>query len=218
MVQRTAETFGRLDYAVNCAGILGPLKPTAAYEHNDWDRVQGINNRGVFFCVREELRVMEAQEPLEASHELRKIRDSIVSIASSAGLVGVSTLPAYVSSKHGVVGLTKAVAIEYAAKGIRCNAIAPGGVDTPVSPQRTQAVADDSQLTQALAKAGEESVKAFMAGGGDAASLKASVPPTPQGRSGIPEEIADVAVFLSSEGASYVNGATWAVDGGYTCL
>lgn len=133
MVQRTTETFGRLDYAVNCAGILGPLKPTAGYEGNEWDRVQGINNRGVFFCVREELRVMETQEPLEASHELRKIRGSIVNIASSAGLVGVSTLPAYVSSKHGVVGLTKAVAIEYAAKGIRCNAIAPGGVDTPVS-------------------------------------------------------------------------------------
>lgn len=216
MVQRTTETFGRLDYAVNCAGILGPLKPTAGYEGNEWDRVQGINNRGVFLCVREQLRVMETQEPLEASHKLRKIRGSIVNIASSAGLVGVSTLPAYVSSKHGVVGLTKAVAIEYAAKGIRCNAIAPGGVDTPVS--AVFSTVADTQLTQALAKAGEESVKAFMAGGGDPTALKVSVPPTPQGRSGIPEEIADVAVFLSSEGASYVNGATWAVDGGFTCL
>lgn len=134
MVKRTVESFGRLDYAVNCAGIIGPLKPTAGYEGDEWDRVQGINNRGVFLCVREQLRVMENQEPLEASHEVRKIRGSIVNIASSAGLVGVGTLPSYVSSKHGVVGLTKAVAIDYAAKGIRCNAIAPGGVDTPVSP------------------------------------------------------------------------------------
>ncbi|GMK53555.1 hypothetical protein CspeluHIS016_0101410 [Cutaneotrichosporon spelunceum] len=189
MVNATVERFGRLDYAVNCAGIAGVPGRMAAIEDKDWDKVIGVNQSGVFYSMREQLAVMSAQEPLDgASDERRAQRGAIVNIASIAGLVGVGGLPGYVASKHAVVGLAKAAAAEYSGAGIRINNIAPGYIDTPM----TQMAEVDADL--------------------------AHLPPVPIQRPGRPEEIADVAVFLCSEGASFVTGATWPVDGGYTSL
>ncbi|RSH84209.1 uncharacterized protein EHS24_005718 [Apiotrichum porosum] len=189
MVEGTAEKFGRIDYAVNCAGVAPPPGPTAQCPTEDYDRVVGINQRGVFFCVREQLKVMEKQEPLAVEADtVRNQRGSIVNIASIAGLIALSGVPGYISSKHGVIGLSKAVCAEYGGKGIRCNSIAPGFVDTP------------------------------MIQGSQVAEMLTQLPPVPMNRVGHPEEIADVVTFLSSTGASFVNGATWTVDGGYTVI
>ncbi|WVQ81986.1 hypothetical protein IAT38_004113 [Cryptococcus sp. DSM 104549] len=184
--------FGRVDYAVNSAGITNKSK-VGDFMTAEWDRVMNVNQKGVFFCMREQLAQMEKQEylPCSAADPRRAQRGSIVNVCSINSFVAARRNAAYVTSKHGIVGLTKTCALDYAESGIRCNGIAPGYVETPItlSPQNIEVLRKSTKPEK-----------------------------TPQGRPAVPEEIADVIVFLSGEGASYVNGAVWEVDGGFLCL
>jgi len=178
MVAAALEQFGRLDCAFNNAGIEGEPAPFANFADDAWDRVIAVNLTGVFNCLRAELAHMSANGG-----------GSIVNTASIAGLVGFPGSAAYVASKHAVVGLTKAAALDYAKQGVRVNALCPGVIDTDMIRRATE------QSPQLLAQV-------------EAAH--------PMGRIGRPEEVADYAVWLCSDEASFVTGQAIAVDGGYT--
>ena len=175
MVDKTIARWGHLDCALNNAGTTGASAPTADHTLDDWNRAVALNLTGVFLCLKYEIPAM-----LERG-------GSIVNMASGAGLVGFAGLPAYVASKHGVVGLTRAAALEYAAQGIRINAICPGSTRTPM-------------------------LEGFM--GGDPQIERMMTRAVPLGRLGRPEEIADAVVWLCSDAASFVVGHALAVDGG----
>jgi NAD(P)-dependent dehydrogenase (short-subunit alcohol dehydrogenase family) len=175
MVDQAVARLGHLDCALNNAGMTGTSAPTADYELDDWNRAIALNLTGVFLCLKYELPAM-----LERG-------GSIVNMASGAGLVGFPGLPAYVASKHGVVGLTKAAALEYASHGVRINAICPGSTRTPM-------------------------LEGFM--GGDEQVERTMTRAVPLGRLGVPSEIAEAVVWLCSDAASFVVGHALAVDGG----
>lgn len=177
MVAETVDRFGGLDYACNNAGIEGTPMPTADCTDENWDRTIAINLTGVFLCMRAEIPRM-----------LERGGGAIVNVSSVAGLVGFENIPAYTASKHGVVGLTKTAALDYATQGIRVNAICPGVIDT-------------------------EMVQRFTRGDPEASAQLTSSEPV--GRMGTPEEIADSVVWLCSDGASFVTGQAIAVDGGF---
>ncbi|MDQ4098184.1 MAG: SDR family oxidoreductase [Actinomycetota bacterium] len=176
MVDEVVGRFGRLDCAHNNAGITGPAALTADYDAAQWELVLAVNLTGVFHCLRHELAAM-----------LRAGGGAIVNTASFSGLVAVPRIPAYVASKHGVVGLTKAAAVEYGRKGIRVNAVCPGSTRTPM-------------------------VDGFS--GGDPRVEEAMAAASPMRRLAEPEEIARTVVWLCSDEASFVNGHALAVDGG----
>ena len=176
MVSVAVETFGRLDAAVNNAGTTGKGGMTADYDVEDWHRTIALNLDSVFFCLRAEIPAM-----------LESGGGAIVNVASGAGLVGFAGLPAYVASKHGVVGLTRASALEYARQGIRINCVCPGSTRTPM-------------------------LEGFM--GGDPKIEKMMKAGVPLGRLGRPDEIAAAIVWLCSDAASFVVGHAMAVDGG----
>ena len=178
MVSETVSRFGRIDAAFNNAGIhTGTRIPFHEYPEDEWDRVIGVNLKGVWLCIKYELPQMLAQGG-----------GAIVNTSSVAGLVASSGTSAYTASKHGVAGLTKSAAIDYARQGIRVNAVAPGVIMTPMmdlimeSNNTPQAQLDDDQ---------------------------------PIGRMGKPEEIAEVVVWLCTDAASYVTGHVLPIDGGY---
>lgn len=177
MVERTIDEFGGLDLAFNNAGIEGTPAKTHECTPDNWHRTLAVNLTGVWSCMR---------------HEIPRMLDrgggSIVNCASVAGLVGFASIPAYVASKHGVVGLTKTAALEYATDGIRVNAVCPGVIDT-------------------------EMVDRFT--GGQPAAEAALVGSEPIGRFGRPEEIADAVVWLCSPRSSFVTGQAIAIDGGF---
>jgi NAD(P)-dependent dehydrogenase (short-subunit alcohol dehydrogenase family) len=175
MVDKTVARWGHLDCALNNAGTTGASAPTADYTLDDWNRTIGLNLTSVFLCLKYEIPAM-----LERG-------GSIVNMASGAGLVGFPGLPAYVASKHGVVGLTRAAAMENAGQGIRINAICPGSTRTPM-------------------------LEGFM--GGDEQVERMLTRPIPVGRLGRPEEIAEAVVWLCSDASSFVVGHALAVDGG----
>jgi NAD(P)-dependent dehydrogenase (short-subunit alcohol dehydrogenase family) len=175
MVNKAVARWGHLDCALNNAGTTGVSAPTADYTLEDWNRAIALNLTGVFLCLKYELPAM-----LERG-------GAIVNMASGAGLVGFPGLPAYVASKHGVVGLTRAAALEYASQGVRINAICPGSTRTPM-------------------------LEGFM--GGDEQVERMMTRAVPLGRLGRPEEIADAVVWLCSDAASFVVGHALAVDGG----
>jgi NAD(P)-dependent dehydrogenase (short-subunit alcohol dehydrogenase family) len=177
MVQRILRLYGRLDIAFNNAGIEGVMAPTHECTEENWDRIHAVNVKGVWACMKEELIVMLGQGS-----------GAIVNCSSIAGLVGFPGLPSYVASKHAIVGLTKAAALEYAKKGIRINAVCPGAIFTPML----------SRLA-----------------GGDQAAHDNFGPMEPMGRIGTPEEIASAVLWLCSEGASFTTGQALAVDGGW---
>jgi NAD(P)-dependent dehydrogenase (short-subunit alcohol dehydrogenase family) len=176
MVDGVVAAFGRLDCAHNNAGITGPPAVTADYDPTAWELVLAVNLTGVFHCLRQELPAM-----------LQTGGGAIVNTASFSGLVAVPRIPAYVASKHGVIGLTKAVAVEYGRRGVRVNAICPGSTRTPMVDEFS---------------GGDPKVQDVMAGA------------SPMRRLAEPEEIARTAVWLCSDEASFVNGHALAVDGG----
>ena len=178
MVAKTMETFGRLDFAFNNAGIEGQSGLVHDYSEAEFDRVIAVNLKGVFLSMKHELPVM-----LAAGGGV------IVNCSSIAGLVGFAGSPAYVASKHGVVGLTKTAALDYALSGIRVNAICPGVIATPM-------------VDRALGSSAEA----------DATIAQME----PMGRAGLPEEIASAALWLCSDGAAFTTGQAIAVDGGLT--
>ena len=183
-MQQIGATYGRLDVLVNNAGIshVGNLLETSA---EDWDRVMGVNAFGVFLCAREAVRQMLAQEPQGGV---------IVNIASAAGLIGVERRLPYSTSKGAVISMTRAIAIDYVTRGIRCNAICPGTVDTPFVagylarnfPGREEEVRQQLHARQ------------------------------PIGRMGRPDEIAYAALYLAADEASFVTGSLLVIDGGWT--
>ena len=176
MVQKAIETYGRLDCAFNNAGIGEPLKRVAKTTEDNWDRVMATNLKGVYLCMK-----------YEVPHMLKQKKGAIVNTSSLAGLKGLSGQAAYVASKHGVVGLTKSAAIEYATLGIRINAICPGVIDTPLIAPNMK----DRPHVE-----------------------KGYIDMEPIGRLGKPEEIASAVLWLCSDEASFVVGSVFSVDGG----
>lgn len=178
MVESTVARFGRLDFAHNNAGIAFAGPETADVSLEDWTRVMRINLDGVWYCMRAEIPQL-----------LKHPGASIVNTASSLGLVGIARQAAYVTAKHGVVGLTRAAAMEYSSQGIRVNAICPGVIETPLFVLATEG---DPDLRPAVEAA------------------------HPIGRLGEPREIAEAVVWLVSDAASFMTGQALAVDGGFT--
>ncbi|MBT2649861.1 SDR family oxidoreductase [Bacillus sp. ISL-34] len=179
MVEKTVEAFGKLDYAYNNAGIQSPIIDTADLTEEEYDNVMDINLRGIWLCMKYELRQLRKQGT----------EGAIVNCSSLGGLVGIAGRSAYHASKHGVLGLTKSSALEYAAKGIRINAICPGIIETPMVGRMLTTESDEMQ------------------------ELMKEVP---IGRLAKPEEVGSVVLWLCSPSASYVIGQGIAVDGGYT--
>lgn len=177
LVERVVEHYGRLDCAHNNAGIEGTMgSPTAEYDEEVWDQLIGINLKGVWLCMK---------------YEIPKMLDggggAIVNTSSVAGLVGFAGISPYVASKHGVVGLTKTAALEYAQQGIRVNAVCPGVIRTPMV-ERAMGGSEEAEIQFAASE--------------------------PVGRLGVPEEIAETVVWLCSDAASFVTGVPMPVDGG----
>jgi len=178
LVEETIDRFGQLNYACNNAGIEGEQALTAECSAENWSQVIDINLRGTWLCMKYEIREM-----------FKHADGAIVNISSIAGLVGLAGIPAYVSSKHGINGLTKTAALEYANQGIRINSVCPGAIQTAMI---DRFVGSESQERKDLMTA------------------------HPLGRFGRPEEVAEAIVWLCSDKASFITGQNLAVDGGYT--
>ena len=178
MVQKAVSQYGGLDFAFNNAGLVGPVVGVVDTTEEDWNRVIATNLTGVWLCMKYEIPEM-----------LKRGQGAIVNNGSVTSLVGSPGVTANVASKHGVSGLTKSVALQYATQGIRVNAVAPGLVRTPTA----------ARVVEAHPAA-------------EAAMLAA----VPQGRWCEPEEVAEAVLFLCSEGAAHVTGHVMPVDGGWT--
>ena len=178
-LDKTVEAFGRLDFAFNNAGIepRNPA-PTADYEEEEWNRIIDINLRGVFLCMKHEIPLI-----------LKQGGGAIVNTSSGAGIIGIKGSPAYTAAKHGVIGLTRAAALDYAAQNIRINAVCPGYIDTPMMDRFT---------------------------GGTPEGRAKVIAEEPVGRMGKPEEIAAAVVWLCSDAAAFVIGHAMVMDGGQT--
>ncbi len=177
MVEKTIEKYGRLDYAFNNAGIEGIAASTADCTEENWDRVLGINLKGIWLCMKYELPYL-----------LKQGKGAIVNTSSVAGLVGFAASPAYVASKHGVNGLTKTAALEYAKAGIRVNSVCPGVIRTPMIDRFTSKDKNVEKQFESL---------------------------EPIGRLGNPEEVAQTVIWLCSDKASFVTGVNLPVDGAW---
>ncbi len=178
MVEATVAQYGRLDCAFNNAGIEGETKRTMDVSEADFDRIISINLKGVWLCMKYELEQMVHQG-----------HGSIVNTASVAGLVGAHSLPVYAASKHGVVGLTRSAAVEYARKGVRVNAVCPAVIRTPMV---ERAMESFPQLKEGMLNS------------------------NPSRRLGEADEVAEAVLWLCSDASSFTNGATLTVDGGLT--
>ncbi|OQP63935.1 short-chain dehydrogenase [Niastella vici] len=177
MVEKTISTYGRLDYAFNNAGIEGATASTNECTEENWDKTININLKGTWLCMKHEIPYM-----------LQQGKGAIVNCASVAGLIGFPGLPAYVVSKHGVVGLTKTAALENAKQHIRINAVCPGVIHTA--------------MIDRITGMNKEAEKQFV-------SME------PVGRMGDPEEVAEAVIWLCSDAASFVTGHAMPVDGGW---
>jgi NAD(P)-dependent dehydrogenase (short-subunit alcohol dehydrogenase family) len=179
MVQRAVDQYGGLDYAFNNAGFVGSTAGVVETTEEDWQRALATNLTSVWLCMKYEIPEM-----------LKRQRGAIVNNGSVVGLVGSPAAVGSVASKHGVSGLTKAAALEYATRGIRVNAVAPGLVRTPLA----------ERMVESLPPGAE----------------KAMLSVVPQGRWCEPDEVAEVVVFLCSDAASHVTGHILPIDGGWT--
>lgn len=203
MVDVAVETYGRLDFAHNNAGILTDFIEVTGIDEAQWDRIIDINLKGIWACLKAELPVM-----LEQGH------GAIVNTASEAGLVGMGGLSSYAASKHGVVGLTRSVALEYASRGIRVNAIAPGPTETNIqsgllggpSDPSSASLLDRARMVVALLRTMVRTVRAEF----DTSAMR----DVPMDRLADPAEMAGAVAFLCSTDASYITGQTLPIDGG----
>ncbi len=177
MVEQTVAAFGRLDFAFNNAGIEGATAPTADCTEENWDRVMAVNLKGPWLCMKYQI-----------PHMLRQQTSAIVNCSSVAGLVGFQGIPAYVASKHGLAGLTKAAALEYAKTGLRVNAVSPGVIKTPMIDRFTGKKKEVEQQFISM---------------------------EPIGRLGESSEVANAVIWLCSDAASFVTGHVMPVDGGW---
>jgi NAD(P)-dependent dehydrogenase (short-subunit alcohol dehydrogenase family) len=178
-LDKAIEAFGRLDFAFNNAGIEPRNSaPTAEYEEEEWNRIIDINLRGVFLCMKHEIPLI-----------LQQGGGAIVNTSSGAGIIGIKGSPAYTAAKHGVIGLTKSAALDYAAQNIHINAVCPGYIDTPMMGRFTGGT--DEGRAQVIAE-------------------------EPIGRMGKPEEIAAAVVWLCSDAAAFMIGHAMVIDGGQT--
>jgi NAD(P)-dependent dehydrogenase (short-subunit alcohol dehydrogenase family) len=174
-VLRTVERFGRLDCAFNNAGVENKAAPVHEIDLAEWDRILDINLRGTFTCMKHELAQM-----------VRQGSGVVVNTSSGAGIRGVAGGAAYAASKHAIIGLTRSAALDYAAKGIRVNAVLPGNIETPMMDRFT---------------------------GGD---IQKAIDLEPVGRLGKPEEIAEAVLWMCSDLGGFVTGAATVIDGGWS--
>ena len=177
LIDKTIAAFGRLDYAFNNAGIEGASSSTQDCTEENWERTLGVNLKGTWLCMKYEIPQM-----------LKQGIGAIVNNASIAGLVGFQGIPAYVASKHGVIGLTKNAALENAKSGIRVNVVCPGVIKTPMIDRFTGKQKEVEKQFESM---------------------------EPIGRLGQPEEVAEAVIWLCSDGASFVTGHSLVVDGGW---
>ena len=194
---KTIEKYGRLDIAINNAGIVGDSKKIEDLTDDDWYSVVNANLNSMFHCIREEVKYMMKNEAGGA----------IVNTASVAGIRATPAGPAYVASKHGVVGLTKSTAMDYANKQITCNAICPAGTDTPL----TEAAKEKIYAKIAALKAEGKDPAEFMKN-----SMIAGKTETLQKRNASPEEQAATILYFASDEARHITGSIVAADGGFT--
>jgi NAD(P)-dependent dehydrogenase (short-subunit alcohol dehydrogenase family) len=177
VIELIRENYGRLDFACNDAGMESPSAPLGESDENAWERILDVNLTGVYLCMKHEISAMELSG------------GAIVNIASTAGLVGFPGMAAYSAAKHGVIGLTKTAALEYAGRRIRVNAVCPGMINSPWLERFT---------------------------GKEPQRLAALAAEQPMGRLGTTVEVAEAAVWLCSPASAYVTGQALAVDGGWT--
>jgi NAD(P)-dependent dehydrogenase (short-subunit alcohol dehydrogenase family) len=178
-LNKAVDAFGRLDFAFNNAGVeQKKLSPVAELDETEWDRIQNIDLRGVFLCMKYEIPLI-----------LKQGGGAIVNTSSGAGVIGIKGNPAYTAAKHGVIGLTRSAALDYAAQNIRINAVCPGYIDTPMMQRFT---------------------------GGTPEGRAKVISEEPVGRMGKPEEIAATVLWLCTESAGFVIGHALVVDGGQT--
>src|SRR5213596_2427377 len=177
-LDKAVEVFGRLDFAFNNAGVEQPITAAAEVTEEEWNRIIRINLSGVFLCMKHEIPLM-----------LKQGGGAIVNTSSGAGIIGIKGSPAYTAAKHGVIGLTRAAALDYAGQNIRVNAICPGYIATPMMDRFT---------------------------GGTPEGRAKVISEEPIGRMGRPEEIANAALWLCSDAAAFVVGHALVVDGGQT--
>jgi NAD(P)-dependent dehydrogenase (short-subunit alcohol dehydrogenase family) len=187
-VEAVEQAFGRLDAAVNAAGILGPTGPLHELDREAYRSAMANNLDSVMWCMQHEIAAM--LRTIEAGGDTgRSDGGSIVNISSAAGVVAFPSCPTYTASKHAIIGLTRTAAVDYATQGVRVNAIAPGGVDTPLIRSTTCATPEGKAMIEGL---------------------------HPMKRLAQPSEMAGTALYLCSPAASFVTGAVISADGGWT--
>ncbi|MBI1278216.1 MAG: SDR family oxidoreductase [Anaerolineaceae bacterium] len=177
-LNKTVETFGRLDFAFNNAGSEQTPAATADITEEEWDRIVNVSLRGVFLCMKYEIPLL-----------LKQGGGAIVNVSSGAGVRGIKGVAAYVAAKHGVIGLTKSAALDYATSNIRINVVCPGIIDTPMMGRFT---------------------------GGTPEGRLDAIAQEPIGRVGSPEEIASAVIWLCSDAPSFMIGHAMVIDGGQT--